>query len=260
LVASGVYVGAYLAVKQGRKLGMDEKALISLIFWSVGMGFVGAHVLDVVFYYPERLLRDPLSLFHLWDGLSSFGGFCGAFIGALLWKLRYQQPVLPYIDVVGSAFPLAWVFGRSGCSIAHDHPGLRSELWFAVQYPRGGRFDLGLYEMWLSIPIAITFLILRKKARPWGYYTGLACVAYAPSRFGLDFLRASDVKSADPRYAGFTPAQWACFGLLMFGVWLLWNALESVGSSGAFAPPRTPPARVPPVSELAPGRGADGAS
>ena len=35
------------------------------------------------------------------------------------------------------------MFGRMGCSIAHDHPGLESDLWFAVQYPHGGRFDLG---------------------------------------------------------------------------------------------------------------------
>jgi phosphatidylglycerol:prolipoprotein diacylglycerol transferase len=49
-------------------------------------------------------------------------------------------------------------------------------------------------------------------------------VAYAPSRFALDFLRARDMSGADPRYAGFTPAQWACFLLLGFGTLVLWKA------------------------------------
>jgi phosphatidylglycerol:prolipoprotein diacylglycerol transferase len=227
LVATGIYLGAYLAVRQGKRLGMDERALVSLIFWAVGTAFVGAHVLDLVFYYPDKLLADPLSLLRLWDGLSSFGGFCGAIAGALLWKLRYKQLVIPYIDVIGSAFPTSWVFGRLGCSIAHDHPGSRSQLWFAVQYPSGGRFDLGLYEMLLTIPLAVTFLVLRRKPRPWGFYTGVACVAYAPTRFALDFLRAKDVSSADPRYGGFTPAQWACFGLLLLGTWLFWRSVSS---------------------------------
>jgi phosphatidylglycerol---prolipoprotein diacylglyceryl transferase len=33
---------------------------------------------------------------------------------------------------------------------------------------------------------------------------------YCPVRFGLDFLRATDVARPDQRYAGMTPAQWAC--------------------------------------------------
>jgi phosphatidylglycerol---prolipoprotein diacylglyceryl transferase len=145
--------------------------------------------------------------------------------------------VLPYVDVICSAFPTAWVFGRTGCTIAHDHPGLRSDLWFAVQYPRGGRLDLGLYEMILTIPLAVTFLVLRSKPRPWGFYAGASCVAYAPWRFALDFLRAEDVSSADPRYAGSTPAQYACLGMLVLGVTLLWKALARSDDPQAYAPP-----------------------
>jgi phosphatidylglycerol:prolipoprotein diacylglycerol transferase len=203
----------------------------------VGIGVVGGHMFDAIFYYPERVLHDPLSLFRLWDGLSSFGGFLGAIIGSLLWKVRYRLRILPYVDIVCSAFPLSWVFGRTGCSIAHDHPGLRSDLWFAVRYPSGGRLDLGLIEMLLTIPLAVAFLVLRRRPRPWGFYAGASSIAYAPTRFALDFLRAEDVSSPDPRYGGFTPAQWACFGLLVLGVMLLWRALASSGERRAYAPP-----------------------
>jgi phosphatidylglycerol:prolipoprotein diacylglycerol transferase len=258
LVATGVYLGAYLAVRQGKRLGLDERVMVSLIFWSIGLGFVGGHVLDVVFYYPHRVLNDPLSLVRLWDGLSSFGGFCGAIIGALLWKLRYKLRILPYVDVICSAFPTSWVFGRTGCSIAHDHPGLRSNFWFAVRYPHGGRFDLGLYEMLLTVPLAVTFLVLRSKPRPWGFYAGASCVAYAPTRFALDFLRAPDVSSADPRYAGFTPAQWACFGLLLLGVILLWSALARSGEPNALTPPESNARTANDAALAAAGPNADG--
>jgi len=117
------------------------------------------------------VLTDPLSLFRIWEGLSSFGGFTGAIIGGFLWKLRYRADILPYADVVASSFPTAWIFGRTGCSIAHDHPGLPSDAWFAVQYPDGGRFDLGLYEMLLTIPLALAFLWLGGgHALVWGYF------------------------------------------------------------------------------------------
>jgi phosphatidylglycerol:prolipoprotein diacylglycerol transferase len=71
----------------------------------------------------------------------------------------------------------------------------------------------------LTIPLAIAFLSLMKKPRPPGFYIGIMCTSYAPVRFALDFLRARDVSGADPRYAGLTPAQWACLILLSAGLY-----------------------------------------
>ena len=248
LVAIGVYVGSYLATRQARRLGLSDRVMTSFIAWVVGIGFLGGHMLDVIFYYPGQVLRDPLSLFRIWEGLSSFGGFCGAIIGGFLWKWRYKASILPYTDMITSAFPVAWVFGRSGCSVAHDHPGLASDAWFAVQYPGGGRFDLGLYEMLLTIPLALGFLWLRRKPRPWGFYVGAIAIAYAPVRFALDFLRVDApihettglVAAVDPRYAGLTPAQWACFALLTVGVYFFVRTLHAAGDPAAFAVPPVP--------------------
>jgi phosphatidylglycerol:prolipoprotein diacylglycerol transferase len=242
LVAIGVYLGAWLAVKQAKRLGLDERKLVSFMVWVVGAGFIGGHVLDTVFYFPERLVQDPLSLIRLWEGLSSFGGFVGAMIGLLFWRWRYQEPVLPYADTVASAFPVGWVFGRAGCTLAHDHPGVRSDAWFAVRYPEGGRFDLGLYEMLLTVPLAIAFLYLRKKPRPWGFYCAVMSIAYAPSRFALDFLRIREGATADARYWALTPAQWACFGLLAMGVALLWRTLDEQDFSIPVDEPEPAPA------------------
>lgn len=241
LVALGVYVGAWLALRQARKVGLDQKRTMSFLMWVAGIGFLGAHVFDTLFYFPERVAADPLSVLRIWEGLSSFGGFLGAVIGLFVWKWRYRVPALPHADMCASAFPVAWVFGRTGCAVAHDHPGLPSELWLAVQYPDGGRFDLGLYEMVLTIPIAIAFLLLRRKPRPWGFYLGLFAVAYAPSRFALDFLRIREGVVADARYFALTPAQWACFALLAAGIALLWYALERGATVPAALPVETTP-------------------
>jgi phosphatidylglycerol---prolipoprotein diacylglyceryl transferase len=224
LVAVGVYIGIELARRQGDRYKLDAATLSSFIWYILAGGFIGGHVLDTVFYRPAHVLSSPLSLLRIWDGQSSFGGFTGAFVGLLLWRRRFEASALRYADVVASAFPTAWVFGRMGCSVAHDHPGVRSEIWLAVAYPGGGRFDLGLFEMLLSIPLAITFLLLMKKPRPPGFFIGTMCTAYAPFRFALDFLRARDVSGADPRYFGLTPAQWACIVLLSAGLYFAHRA------------------------------------
>ncbi len=228
LVAIGVYVGSVVAVRHAKERGLDVKKMNDFIFWVVAMGFVCGHVLDAIFYHPEVVRRDPTYLLKLWDGLSSFGGFTGAIVGASIWKYIHKVSIFRYTDLVSSAFPLAWCFGRAGCSVAHDHPGNFSDAWYAVQYPLGhgfvGRYDLGLYELLLTIPLAIAFAVLWRKPRNYGFFTGVMCTAYAPVRFFLDFLRAPDdgvMAQADPRYAGLTPAQWAAFGLFGLGVYAL---------------------------------------
>jgi phosphatidylglycerol:prolipoprotein diacylglycerol transferase len=243
LVATGVYLGSIVAMRHARDRRLDEKKMSDFIFWVLLGGFVCAHVLDVVFYYPQKLLRDPLSILRLWESLSSFGGFTGAILGALAWRYHHRERILPYVDTVTSAFPLAWLFGRAGCSLAHDHPGRVSDAWYALKWPGVvGRYDLGLYELVLCIPLAAFFAwSWRRGPRAVGWYTGMICVYYAPVRFLLDFLREEDrggLIGGDPRYAGLTPAQWGCFGLFLLGLWFLRYASKHAGA----APP-------PPVVE-----------
>jgi phosphatidylglycerol---prolipoprotein diacylglyceryl transferase len=236
LVALGIYLGSMVAARHARQRGMDVKRMNEFIFWVVGAGFVGGHVFDALLYHPARVSEDPLYLLALWDGLSSFGGFAGAIGGAVAWKLSRREQILPYCEMISSAFPLAWVFGRAGCAVVHDHPGRLSDSWIAVRYPLGhgvvGRYDLGVYECLLTVPLAVGFVVLwRGGRRPLGFYTGWMCALYAPVRFGLDFLREQEgnLPGADPRYAGLTPAQWACFALLAVGIQFLRGARDAGG-------------------------------
>jgi phosphatidylglycerol---prolipoprotein diacylglyceryl transferase len=252
LVATGVYLASWLTLRRARRIGLDDRVMTSFITWILGFGFVGGHVFDLIFYYPQRLLDDPWSLFRLWDGLSSFGGFTGGCIAMVIWRFRHGVSILPYADNMMALFPVGWAFGRAGCTTAHDHPGVLSDSWLAVQYPGGGRFDLGLLELLLVIPLAIAFLVLGRKPRPWGFFLALGCLCYGPIRFALDFLREreavpGDVHGAiDPRYGQLTPAQWECFAVLALGVILLRRVLGAVERGEGFEKPPLPKTfRVP---------------
>jgi phosphatidylglycerol:prolipoprotein diacylglycerol transferase len=161
LVATGVLIGIWLASKRAVSLGYDVDRLNAFITWMLVCGFIGGHVLDEIFYHPDEIARSPLSLLKLWQSLSSFGGFVGAFTGIVLWKYfwfdsRYPghpwlswiggirrrtraQPILPFADLILSVFPVSWVFGRMGCSSVHDHPGALAHkgAFLSVQFPSG---------------------------------------------------------------------------------------------------------------------------
>jgi phosphatidylglycerol:prolipoprotein diacylglycerol transferase len=224
LVAIGVIIGISLARWRAPKHGIPRDSLESFINWMLLCGFVGAHVLDSLFYHPDEVLRRPWSLLFIWEGLSSFGGFVGALIGILLWK-KFRgggRPIFGYADLIVSVFPVAWIFGRMGCAVVHDHKGKLAAApnLLTVAFPDGPHYDLGLLEMFYAILISAVCALLWRKPRPVGTYIAVVSILYAPVRFALDFLRVSSGPTGDPRYLGFTPAQWAAVALFLFGVWV----------------------------------------
>lgn len=223
LVATAVILGITITRKRVAKHGLDPDTTESFINWMLLGGFIGAHVFDTFFYHPEELLSRPWSLLFFWEGLSSFGGLAGATIGALLWKKlrRGGRSMLAYMDLIASVFPISWIFGRLGCAAVHDHKGKLADApsLLTVTFPDGlPYYDLGLLEMIYAVFISLVVVILWRRPQKVGTYLAVTSMLYAPVRFALDFLRVSTGPTGDARYLGFTPAQWACVALFVFGL------------------------------------------
>lgn len=269
LVATGVVLGTWLTMRRARLRGLDTEELNSFITWMLVAAFLGGHMLDQIFYHPDELIMRPWSLFMLWEGLSSFGGFIGGIIGITLWKYyeavpkislgflgtlhsfrrrKKPRPILPLADVIISVFPVAWIFGRSGCTVVHDHPGalapadfplavgypLRApptpdtKLWF-IELSNGPtlRYDLGLLELSFTIVLSVFVVLTWHKKLATGTYLAVAALAYAPVRFAMDNFRIKEGNSADLRYGSLTPAQWGCIGLFLVGLWMVKIAMDN---------------------------------
>ncbi len=92
------------------------------------------------------------------------------------------------------------------------------------------RHDMGFYEILVAAFIlGLFFIILKtvpKDRRPMGLWCALQPMIYAPIRFGLDYLRATDVAGSDVRAAGLTPAQYASVAMFAFSVALMAYVLK----------------------------------
>ncbi len=204
LVMIAILVGNWVASKRAADYGFDKGQVQRAVIWVIVFGFIGAHLVDVFFYHPGHLKDDPLLILKLNIGLSSFGGFLGAFVGAFIYAKRQGIGFRALMDPLSLGFIAGWPIGRMGCALAHDHPGRFSEFFLAVAYPGGARHDLGLYEMLIAILIVILFERLRRLEFPSGSLVLILALVYTPVRFLLDFLRIEDA-----RYTGLTPAQFA---------------------------------------------------
>lgn len=243
LVLIGFVVGLEVSRYRGLKLGMEPRDIVDSALVIVGSGFLIAHVVTVVFYHPERLAEDGIwAILRFWEGFSSFGGFLGAVLGAILFfRVIRPLPGWRYADVIAFGFPFGWIFGRLGCASVHDHIGRETSFFLAMNFDRGFgpwadglrgvsgiRHELGLYEALYMLPVCALFWHLGKKDRPPGFFLAVFALVYAPVRFGFDFLRNVDLSSADARYLALTPAQWGAVVMFLAGLWLF-RSLDHAG-------------------------------
>ncbi|MDH5492927.1 MAG: prolipoprotein diacylglyceryl transferase [Myxococcales bacterium] len=267
LVATGVLLGAKLAETFAKRQGIHPAVATDFITHMLLVGFISSYVLNAAFYEPDVLLeviQDPKLLFSRYLGISSYGGFIGGVAGALIWKARRGVPLMRVGDAVAFAFPLGWFFGRMGCFVVHDHPGVVTDFPLAVADYRFGmppyqvRHDLGFYEVLWSAAVMLLFLLILRyhKARKPGLFVALLPLLYAPMRFPLDSLRASYAEGGDARYLDLTPAQWASIGAFAFGLYLLHlvrsDQVEELPAELGWPPPEPKPSEAE-SSEAEPG-------
>jgi len=231
LVAVGVILGWQRCLKYARFRDMHEDLFRDYLFWMLVSAFVISHWVSVIFYFPHQIEQNPWVLLYIWNGLSSVGGFFGAFIGMMVYLRMHKQPVIVYADATIFGLLLGWCFGRAGCALVHDHPGrvVTEGTFLAVgPWPDGTwRYDLGLLEFFFAVALTtVIYGFVDWKSKRPGWLVGAVVTAYAPYRFALDFFRADKaargvIGTPDARYAGLTPAQWFTLAFLAAGLYLM---------------------------------------
>lgn len=227
LVATGVLVGHAVVLRLAAEKNVDMGEIRSAAAWALGAGFFGAHAFDVLLYHQEKIARHGIiALLQVWDGISSFGGFFGAIAGVSFYFARRRRAWWVHADLLIQGLIVGWVFGRLGCTLTSDHLGYLSQAPLAFAYPSGARHNVGFYEFLYTAGVLVpAMLLLRAREATRGYrpgiYVAVAMLLYAPARFALDFLRATDIAHADPRYLGLTGAQYASVAFFLAGLALL---------------------------------------
>ena len=247
IVVIGVLIGMQICLKHAARRDLDEGVARDHLFWTLIFGFVISHWISVIFYFPERIQENPWVLLQVWNGLSSVGGFFGAFIGMLWFAKKHKQPMLVFADMNIYGLVTGMIFGRLSCALVHDHPGKIVEAvtplavgpW-PCRCPEGGRrlssccvegtgifrYDLGLVEFSALLVLgALLYGWYGRTLRPHGRITGFVAACYGTIRFSLDFFRettaGNGVSTPDLRYFGLTIAQYFSVAFFLAGIYLL---------------------------------------
>jgi len=234
-VALGMFIALLAGYRRAGRRGLDRSAYLDMAAWMIMAALVGGRLAYAFFYDPRTFLDDPWELLRLWHGgMSVYGGFFGAAAAAALFAGVRRLPFFTYAEVFAFMLPLGLAIGRIGCFLIHDHPGVLSNSWLAVDYPGGARLDHGLLLVLLDLAIFLSFVVVDRLRRTrQTSFLALFMLIYGFVRFGLDFLRAWDLPGSDARYLGLTPAQFFSLALAVAGLALLLRKTSATAAASA---------------------------
>lgn len=114
LMMSGVILGVYLAINEGKKMGINPEFFWDLVLYGFPISIVGARFYYVIFNWsffsshPERIIR-------IWEGgLAIHGALIAAFIFGWFFSKRHQLSPWLIADIAGVSFLIAQAIGRWG--------------------------------------------------------------------------------------------------------------------------------------------------
>lgn len=200
-----ILVGRWIILRRARRFGINPDWMSRLCVWMLLAGLLGADLLKTVLPNFAFFLADPWMILRTSAGIASLGGLGGGLLGGIVWCRLHRLSnfeSLRMLDVIAYALPFAWLFGRFGCTLAHDHRGLPTNSWIGIRFPEGVRFDLGLIEFLFLIALAICFYILDRRPRPAGFFFGMYGFVYGLFRMWLDTLHLQPLR--------FLGGVWAC--------------------------------------------------
>ena len=135
MMAVAFLVGTWLALREARRLALDEDQVITVILVVLVSSIVGARALYVLEHVQE-FRREWRTVIAVWQGgLTLYGGVVAGTLGGLLAARQMGLPMWAVADALTPSFALGTMFGRVGCFLNGCCYGVPTSLPWGVHFP-----------------------------------------------------------------------------------------------------------------------------
>lgn len=233
MLAIAFLVGTWIAIKEARRLGLDEDKIVSMILVVLVSSVLGARALYVVEHIQE-FRREWGTMLALWQGgLTLYGGVVAGTLGGLVAAKRMGLPIWTAADALAPSFALGTAFGRVGCFLNGCCFGRPTMLPWGVVFPpesfaglEFGPAAVHPSQLYFAAAGVLLFGIawtLRRRLSVPGTLFWTVIVLFALVRIPLDFTRAYEVEAVVAHVGAIevTESQFTSFALALFGTLMI---------------------------------------
>ena len=136
-IAIGFMIGAWLFGRIAAARGVEERAISSIVLWSLIGAIVGARFFYVLAHWSE-FAPKPVEALLIWKGgISLLGGIAGATIANAINIRRFGLRFFQVADALAAPLALGIAIGRIGDLIIGDHLGKPTSWLLAWRYSGG---------------------------------------------------------------------------------------------------------------------------
>ncbi len=221
MVALAFLAGYWITSVEFKRKKLDDKLLGNLLLLSMLGGIGGAKLMYIFENVPlSDFISSPFTHIFSRGGLTFYGGFIGAVL--LFWILTVKNKVsfFKVMDAMAPALAIGHSIGRIGCFLVGDDYGIKSDVPWAVAFPKGlppttdPVHPTQVYEVILMGLVFFVLWKLRKRNTPDGWLFSILIILAGIERFLIEFIR-STTPSPIP---DLSVAQLIAIGLIVIGI------------------------------------------
>ncbi|MGO1369334.1 prolipoprotein diacylglyceryl transferase [Senegalia sp. (in: firmicutes)] len=193
-IASGMIIGALIAVKEARRVGFDEEELINMLIFAIPMAIVGARIYYVIFkwdYYQGNIL-EMINIRS--GGLAIHGGIIGSVLTAIIYCKIRKINFWKLADITAPSIILGQAIGRWGNYANKEAHGGPTDLPWAISVNGENVHPTFFYEFIWNILVFVFLVWFRKNKKTSNGEVFLLYLAlYSVGRFFIEGLRTDSL-------------------------------------------------------------------
>ena len=239
LFAVGLVLAGWYVWGRFKEFGIEQRHFENLIIWSFFGIFLGARLGHCLFYEADYFLAHPIEMFlpvgvdemgnyyfSGYHGLASHGAVTGLMLVLVLFKWFSKLEILPIMDWLALATPLAGAFIRLGNLMNSEIVGASTDVAWAFVFPEIDNLPRHPAQLYESLFFFVLFGVgvwlfkrLKYDGVRSGFYLSLQLMVIAGFRFCVEFVK--EVQAGFERDMVLNMGQWLSVPLFLLGVVLM---------------------------------------
>lgn len=201
LMAAGMMAAIIIALKESKRVGIDEDDVINIAIIAIPVGLICARVYYVVFNWSDYAGNFMEMINVRGGGLAIHGGLIGGILAGFLYTKFKKMNFFKTADSVMLGMPLAQAIGRWGNYINGEAHGGPTDLPLGIMVDGIKVHPTFLYESVWNLCVFAFLVLTRKKKKYEGQIIVNYIVLYSLGRFFIEGLRTDSLMFGPLRMA-----------------------------------------------------------